>query len=98
MHPGAERRLPAIEENAAGMKLKLGRVVEIGRPERANHGQIIDAAANVWPPVAHLDPALAALAETDLQRQDFGIDLRLTGEGTEVLVDLRRLEDARIGR
>src|SRR5262249_49695692 len=30
MHPGTERRLPAIEENAASMKLKLGRVVEIG--------------------------------------------------------------------
>ena len=46
----------------------LRAVVVVGRPHRADDGDVVDAVADVRPPVADLDAALAVLLEADLQR------------------------------
>ena len=43
---------------AAGVELQLGAVVVVGRPHRADDGEVVDALADVRPPVADLDAAL----------------------------------------
>ena len=70
MHPRADRGKEAVEPIAAGVELKLGAVVVVVRPHRADDREVVDAAADVRPPVADFDAALAALAEADLQRID----------------------------
>ena len=50
------------------MKLHLSAMVVIGGPHRADHRNVIDAAADVWEPITHLDAALAVLFVADLQR------------------------------
>ena len=66
--PGAERRELAVEHVPAGVELRLGAVVVVGRVHRADDGDVVDALADVRQPVADLDAALAVLLEADLQR------------------------------
>ena len=61
MHPRAERRELAVEHVPAGVELRLGAVVVVGRVHRADDGDVVDAVADVRQPVADLDAALAAL-------------------------------------
>ena len=68
VHPGAERRELAVEHVPAGVELRLGAVIVVGRVHRADDGDVVDAASHVRHPVAHLDAALAVLPEADLQR------------------------------
>ena len=72
VHPRADRRKIAIDAVPAGVKLKLRTVVAVVGPHRADDGQIVDAVADVRPPIADFDAAFAALAIADLQRQHFG--------------------------
>jgi hypothetical protein len=73
--PGADGRVAAIEQVAAGEELQLGAVVVVGREHRADDGDVVDAAAQVRPPVAECDPALPALLEADLRGIDPGLVL-----------------------
>ena len=66
--PRADRGELPLEHMPAGVELQLGAVVVVGRPHRADHRDIVDAGAQVRPPVADLDPGLAALAIADLKR------------------------------
>ena len=68
MHPRAQRRIFAVEHVPAGVKLRLGAVVVVSGVHGADEGNIVHALAEVRPPIADLDPALAALAEANLQR------------------------------
>ena len=56
--PGADRGEEAVERVAAGVELKLGAVVDVVGPHRADDGEVVDAAADVRPPVADFDAAL----------------------------------------
>ena len=95
MHPGADRRKKAIEPIAAGVKLKLSAVVDVVGPHRADDGQIVDATADVRPPIADLDAALAAFAEADLHRVQLGENLSLVGSSrADVLVEEFLVQDA----
>ena len=53
--PRADRRELALEHVPAGVELELGAVVVVGRPHRADDGDVVDAVAHVRPPVADLD-------------------------------------------
>ncbi len=66
--PRADRGKLPLEHVPAGVELQLGAVVVVGRPHRADDGDVVDAVADVGPPVADLDAALPALAEADLKR------------------------------
>ena len=77
----------------AGVELELGAVVVVGRPHRADDGEVVDAGAHVRPPVADLEPALAALAIADLQRIERRLNLVKAGnELAEVLLQERGVE------
>ena len=78
--PRADGREIPLEHVAAGVELELGAVVVVGGPHRADDGDVVDAVAQVGPPVADLDPALAALPEADLHRVDLGMDLCSAGD------------------
>src|SRR5438105_675054 len=67
MRPGADRGKVAINAVAARMELKLCAMIAVFGPHRADNGEVIGAIADVRPPVADFDPALAALAVADLQ-------------------------------
>ena len=86
MHPGAERRVRAVEDVPAGVELVLGGVVVVGGPDRAHHGDVVDAGADVRPPVADLDAAAAALAIADLEREDRGHQLAVGEKFAHILV------------
>ena len=66
--PRTDGRLLRVEHVTAGMELHLRAVVVIGRPHRAHDGEVVHAGTEVGKPVAHLDAALAAGREADLQR------------------------------
>ena len=66
--PRADRGKDSFEHVPAGVELQLGAVIVVGRPHRADDGQVVDARADVRPPVADLDPGLAPLAIADLKR------------------------------
>ena len=57
MDPRADRRKLPFEHVPAGVELQLGAVVVVGRPHRTDHGDVVDAGADVRPPVADLDAA-----------------------------------------
>ena len=98
--PCTDRRSGRIESMFAGMELNLGPVIVVGRPHRANYRDIIDTAADVREPVAHLDTALPILPESGLERID---DVSLLPVGVidhddpDILQPLGIL-DMRIGR
>ena len=99
MDPRPDRRMEAVKNVAAGVKLKLSRVVVVCRPHRSHDGDVIDARADVRPPVAHLDPALAALLESDLQRVQRPHQLaRRPGKVAHVLPIKRRANHRRLIR
>src|SRR5262245_10639490 len=77
--PGADRGKVAIDTVAAGVKLKLRTVVAVFGPHGADNGQIVDAFADMGPPVADLDATLAALPIADLQWENFGADEAIVG-------------------
>ena len=68
VNPRADRRKIAVEHVAAGVKLQLGAVIDVVGPHRANDREVVDARADVRPPIADFDAAFAALLEADLQR------------------------------
>ena len=87
MHPGPEAGLRLVQAMAPSVDLILSPVIVVGRPHVADPGDVVGALRQVRPPVRDLDPALAVLLPTDLQRVDDGIDIahvdRVGGHGTE---------------
>ena len=81
VHPGPDRREKAIEPVAARVKLKLRAVVDVVGPHRAHDREVIDASADVRPPITNLDAAFAALAVPHLQWIKLRKDLPLVGYG-----------------
>ncbi len=65
--PGADRGEAAVEHVPARVELDLCAVIVVGRPHRADDGQIVDAAAHVREEIAHRNAALAAGAKLRLQ-------------------------------
>ena len=97
--PRADRRELALEHVPAGVELELGAVVVVGGPHRADDGDVVDAVADVRPPVADLDAALAALAVADLQRIERGLGVvQPLDELADVLLEKWRVEDVRVRR
>src|SRR6266540_1830731 len=70
MHPGTDGREAAVEQVPAGQELKLGPVVVVGRPHRAEDDELVHTGAEMWPPVTDLGAALPALLEADLKREE----------------------------
>ena len=68
VNPRADRGKLPFKDVPAGVKLQLGAVVVVGRPHRADDREVVDASADVRPPVADLDAGLTSLAIADLQR------------------------------
>src|SRR5262249_31347309 len=58
MYPRADGRQRPLEGVPAGVELQLGAVVVVGGPQGTDHGNVVDAVADVRPPVADLDAAL----------------------------------------
>ena len=54
VNPRADRRKQSFERVPAGVELQLCAVVVVGRPHRADDGQVVDALAHMRPPVADL--------------------------------------------
>ena len=96
--PRADRRVAAVEQMPAGEELQLGAVVVVGRVHRADHGDVVDAAAHVRPPVADLDPALPPFLEADLRRIDRRLCLvdDVVGDLLADVLEIRRVEDRRL--
>ena len=100
MDPGADGRVAAVEQVSAGEEFHLGAVVIVGREHRPDHGDVVDAAAEVRPPVADRGPALAALPEADLRGIDPGLLLvdDVVGDLLADVLEERRVEDRRLVR
>ncbi len=79
MDPRADRRELTLEHVPASVELKLGAMIVVGRPHRADDGDLVDARADVRPPVADLDSGLAAFGRADLKRIEpsTNVELRL---------------------
>ena len=60
--PRADGREGPLADVPAGVQLELGPVVVVGRPQRADHGDVVGARADVLPPVADRQAALAVAA------------------------------------
>src|SRR5207302_11405496 len=67
VHPRTDGREGAFEYVPAGVELKLGAVVVIGCPHRADDGDVVDAVTDVRPPVADGNAAPPAFFESGLQ-------------------------------
>ena len=83
------------------MELELGAVVVVGRSTSSGRREVVDAVADVRPPVADLDAALAALAVADLQRVELRCGrCRCSGSNatTRSFVEERRVEDVFVRR
>ncbi len=103
MNPRADRRKGPLQRMPAGMELKLGAVVIVGRPHRADHGDVVNAVADVGPPIADGNAGLTTLAVADLERihllADVAIgivrhdDANVAGQGIGQGVAVRGLGD-----
>ena len=95
--PRADRGMRPFADVPAGVELELGAVVVVGRPERADDGDVVGARADVLPPVADLQAALAVLPEARVQaHQDLAAAVRRVGR--DHVFQLRRVEDVLVRR
>ncbi len=96
--PGADGRITAVEQVAAGEEFHLRAVIVVGGEHRPNHGDVVDAASQVGPPVADRSPALSAFSEPDLRRIDPGLLLvdDVIGDLFPDILEERRVEDRRL--
>src|SRR5262249_57385311 len=92
-------RVVAVDDVMAGVEFVLGGVVVVGHPHRADDGQVIDAGADVRPPVADLDAALAPFAVADLHGIDLGHQVaRHAREVADVAAVVRRFQGGLVVR
>ena len=75
MDPRADRGKLPFEHVPAGVELELRAVIVVGGPHRADDGQVVGAVAEVRPPVADLEAALAALLKADLHAEQLVADV-----------------------
>src|SRR5688572_5192219 len=69
-------------------------MIVVGGPHRADDRDIIDLPRQVWPPVADLDPTLAARGVTNLQRVHLRHEIAWdSGEVAYIRAIKRRLDD-----
>ena len=68
--PRADGRVRALARMAAGLEGELRAVIVVNGPERAHHGEIIRAGADVLEPVADDQSALAVGLVAGLERED----------------------------
>ena len=93
MHPRANRRKHAVKFIAARVKLQLRAVIDVICPHRPHNRQIIDAIADVRPPIADFDSALAAFAVTNLQRIQLRQNLsQVWRRGTNIRIEKRLVQ------
>jgi hypothetical protein len=100
MHPRTDGGKVTIDAMPPRMELKLSAVIAVFGPHRADDRQIIDAIADVRPPVAHFNPAGAALLIADLQRQNLRAHeavVRIKGDDP-LVGQIRRSQDVFVGR
>ena len=99
MNPRANRRERTFQGMPSRMELKLRPVVVVGRPHGTDEAEVVGHGAQVRPPVAHLQPALAKLPIAHLQRIELRMHLVQTGDHlAQVLLEIGRLEHVAIGR
>ena len=75
MHPGANGREEAIKNVTTGMELQLSRVIVVAGPYRSNQCDVIDAIAQVRPPVGKFDATLAEFPISDLHGKNLAPQL-----------------------
>ena len=93
IHPRANRRVRSFERMPAGVKLKLCSVIVVGRPHRPHDGQVVRALADVRPPIADLQPALAARPPANLHRVNVRMNfVQPSDDLAQILLDVRRIE------
>ena len=81
----------------ARVELKLGTVVVVGSPERADDRDVVGTRADVLPPVANLQPALAIFLEARVQaHQDLAAAVHRVGRDN--VFQLLRVQDVFVGR
>ena len=96
-NPGADRGMSPLADVPAGVELELGAVVVVGSPERADHGEVVGTRADVLPPVADLQPALAVFPEAGVQaHQDLAAAVRRVAR--DDVFELLRVEGVLVGR
>src|SRR5262249_13501569 len=69
-HPRADGRVGALADVPAGVPLQLGAVVVVGRPQRADDGDVVGAGACVLPPVADGEAGLAVLLVAGIEAHE----------------------------
>ena len=91
--PGSDGWELPLQHMATRVELQLGAVVVVRGPHGPHHGDVIDAVAHVWPPVADLQSAVSAPTMSHLHREDLRMDLVQSGHQlTEVLLEVGRVE------
>src|SRR5439155_8435504 len=68
--PAADGRERSLADVPAGVELELRPVVVVAGPERADHGEVVGARADVLPPVGDLEAALAVAAEAGAEAHE----------------------------
>src|SRR5262249_39948739 len=77
----------------AGVKLELRPVIVVRRPHRAYDGNIVDAIADMRPPVAGFNAAFAVLAIADLHRKNLRVHFVQADDYlAQVFLQVRRFE------
>ncbi len=71
MHPRPDTGKDTITDMAARVKLQLGAMIIISRPHGTNHCYVVNAFANIRPPVRNLYSALSLLSVSHLHGEYF---------------------------
>src|SRR5262245_66342513 len=66
VHPRPNRWMEPVKDVPPGVQLKLCRMIVVGRPHRADYGEVVDRMRQVRPPIADFNAALTALRKPDL--------------------------------
>ncbi len=67
VHPGTQVGKITVVEMSARMELCLSPVITVSGPHRTHDSQFVHVSADVWKPVAYLNPAVTVWAEPHLQ-------------------------------
>ena len=96
-NPRADRGMGTLADVPAGVELELGAVVVVRGPERADDRDVVGTRADMPPPVADLEPALAVFLEAGVQtHQDLAAAVRRVARN-DVFQPLR-VEDVLVRR
>src|SRR5262245_44365794 len=99
MDPGTDGWETTIQQMTPGQQLQLRAVIVVRGPHTADKREVVDAGAQVRPPIADLDPELAGVPKPNLSRVEGGfvfVDDVIAHLFPNV-VEMGRLEDAREG-